>query len=435
MGINGKKMLWIFILGIGLLFYSVSYAITQTLDFVVKHTLQQNPNALVSQARLRAAEEALNVTRGEYFLKVNARAAAGAGIYDSPYYEEHNAKVDETEANLYVVQPIFSGLSTYNSVKVRHAEIKNAGYNDAYTNEQLALAATQVYLDILRSYRIKTLALDNVNVHKWAYQQVKLRYHGGGGNKTDVYLARGRLARSQSTLHNAEAFHENSKVAFVKVVGLESRKLKLSVLPPVPETLSKAISIALQQNPALLAAQEQVNAATAQVAVTKSRFLPSIDIEASANYNENVNGYPGRDNDLRALAVARYNFLNGGSDRARVAQANESRIAAIQNYQEIRRQVIQNVSEAWNNLSADRKKLRELQTHVYASRDALEGYVKQFTMGKCSLLDVLDMRRELFNSNVAYVNGEYAIKLDSYALLANIGVLARKFGEKNYGRQ
>jgi outer membrane protein TolC len=48
-------------------------------------------------------------------------------------------------------------------------------------------------------------------------------------------------------------------------------------------------------------------------------------------------------------------------------------------------------------------------------------------MGKRSLLDVLDMRRELFNSNVAYVNGEYAVKLDSYALLANMGMLARKF--------
>jgi len=427
MGLNGKKLLWIFILGIGLLFYSVSYATSQTLDFVVKHTLQQNPNALESQARLRAAEEALSVTRGEYFLKVNARAATGMGIYDSPYYEEHNAKVDETEANLYVVQPIFSGLSTYNSVKVRHAEIKNAGYNEAYTSEQLALAATQVYLDVLRSYRIKTLALDNVKVHKWAYHQVKLRYHGGGGYKTDVDLARGRLARSQSTFHNAEAFHENSRVAFVKVVGLQSQKLSLPILPLVPKNLNNAISIALQQNPALLAAQQQVNAATAQVAVTKAKFLPSIDIEASANYNENVNGYPGRDNDLRALAVARYNFLNGGSDRANVARTNELRIAAIQNYQEVKRQVVQNVSEAWNNMVADRKKLRELRAHVYATRDVLEGYVKQFTMSKRSLLDVLDMRRELFNSNVAYVNGKYAVKLDSYSLLANIGVLAKTF--------
>jgi adhesin transport system outer membrane protein len=424
---NSRKILWIFILCIGLLFYSASYAITQTLDFVVKHTLQQNPNALESQAKLRAAEEALNITRGEYFLKVNARAAAGAGVYDSPYYEEHDAKVDETEANLYIVQPIFSGLSTYNSMKVRHAEIKNATYNDAYTKEQLALIATQVYLDVLRSYRIKVLALDNVNVHKWAYHQVKLRYHGGGGNKTDVDLARGRLARSLSTYHNTEAFHENSRVAFVKVVGLQSQNLKLPILPLVPKNLNNALSIALQQNPALLATQQQVDAATAQVAVTKAKFLPTIDIEASANYNENVNGYPGRDNDLRALAVARYNFLNGGSDRANVARTNELRIAAIQNYQEIKRQIIQNVSEAWNDLIADRKKLRELRAHVYASRDVLAGYVKQFTMGKRSLLDVLDMRRELFNSNVAYVNGEYAVKLDSYALLANMGVLARKF--------
>jgi adhesin transport system outer membrane protein len=410
-------------------FCTHSYAAShiQTLNYIVKYTLQQNPNILKSQAQLNAAQAATDVARGGYFPRIDARAAVGSGIYDTPYYEEHNAKLDEAEAGLYVVQPIFSGLSTYNLVKQRQANTKSAGFNESYTKERLSLAAIQVYLEVLRSYSLKILALDNVKIHKRALRRVRLRYHGGGGHKTDVDLAKGRTARSQSTLHTIEAIHKNARAAFLQVVGLESQRLKIPFLPKVPKTLTAAKKITLTRHPALLAAKERINAAAAAVNVNKSRFLPTIDIEASANSTHNTNGFPGRNRDFRALVVARYNFLNGGSDRAAISQAKQLYIAAMHNYQDIRRRAIENVTQTWDQLIADRKKLRELYSHVKSSHDVLYGYKKQFEMGRRTLLDVLNMENELFNSKVQLLNGKYAVKEDSYVLLADMGVLAKKF--------
>ncbi len=399
----------------------------QTLNYIVRYTLQQNPNILARQAQLNAAQDALDVARGGYFPKIDARVAGGSGVYDTPYFEEHDTHIDESEAGIYLVQPIFSGLSTYNLVKQRQANTQNAAYNKAYTENQLALAAVQVYLEVLRSYSLKILAIDNLKVHKLTLKKVSLRYHGGGGHKPDVDLAKGRTARSRSTVHTVEAVHKNARAAFLQVVGLESQQLKIPPFAKIPGSLSSAKKIALTQNPALLAAKEKINAAFAQINVNKARFLPTVDIEARANSTYDTNGYPGRYRDARALIVAKYNFLNGGSDRAAISQAKQLYIASIQNYQDIKRRIIENVTQTWNQLIADRKKLRELQVHVKSSRDVLYGYKKQFEMGQRTLLDVLNTENELFNSRVDLLNGEYAVKEDGYALLANMGVLANKF--------
>ena len=405
--------------------YAANYI--QSLNYIVRHTLQQNPNVLASQARLGAAKAATDVARGGYFPRIDARVAAGSGIYDTPTYDENSADLDETEAGLYLVQPIFSGLSTYNSVKQQEANTRGAGFNEAYTEERLALAAIQVYLEVLRSYSLKVLAVDNVKLHKQALRRVSLRYHGGGGHRTDVDLAKGRTARSQSTLHTVDAVHQDSRAAFLQVVGLESQQLKLPRLPKLPRTLSYAKKITLAQNPALSAAKERANAAAAAVNINKSKFAPTINIEAGANSTYNAGGFSGRNNDVRALVVARYNFLNGGSDQAAIAQARQLYIAAFQNYQNIHRRVIENVTQDWNALTADRRKLRELYTHVKSSRDVLAGYKKQFEMGRRTLLDVLNIENELFSSRVQLLNGQYAVKEDSYILLSDMGVLAKRF--------
>ena len=293
MGMIGKKFVCIAaMLPVCLLCYAKPHV--QSLNYIINYTLQQNPNVLKSQAQFGASQSAIDVARGGYFPRLDARAAAGSGIYDTPTYEENDAKLDEFEAGVTLVQPIFSGLNTYNLVKQREANSRGAAFDQAYTKNQIALAATQVYLEVLRSYSLKVLAIDNVKVHKEALRRVKLRYHGGGGHKTDVDLAKGRLANSISTLHTVEAVHKNSRAAFLQVVGLESGRLKIPALPKIPKTLNAAKKITLEQNPALLAAKENINASEANIKVNKSRFYPTIDIETGASATRNTNGFVGR---------------------------------------------------------------------------------------------------------------------------------------------
>ena len=46
-------------------------------------------------------------------------------------------------------------------------------------------------------------------------------------------------------------------------------------------------------------------------------------------------------------------------------------------------------------------------------------------MGRRSLLNVLDVENELFHAQTELINGEYQVRLNTYRLLANIGVLVQ----------
>ncbi len=398
----------------------------QSLNYIVKQTLENNPQALEKLANLQASQSARSAAQGGYFPNVDFRFAAGPNeAYDSETDDDFNHYVGN-RADLIVVQPVFSGLSTYNLVKERNYQIQVARYNEAYIEEQLALAASTAYMDVLRTYQLQELAIKNVKIHEKTLVAVKSLYHGGAGKKPDVDLAIGRLSQSKALSHNFEKLHQDAIADFVSIVGFRPGHLRVPVLPRSPRHMTAAQKIALEYHPALLSAKQVARAAHAAVGVSASKLYPTVNIEASANNSYEI-GAVGRDQDRRAMVAMNYNLFHGGSDQAEIAKARQDYIASWQRERYIEREVNKNVSTVWDALTADNKRVGELLEHVKASKRVLEGYKDQFVMGRRSLLDVLNTENELFSSNVAYLNGQYAVRTDTYGLLASMGTLVHSF--------
>lgn len=399
----------------------------QTLTYVVKHTLHNNPNVLQKQANIKASEAALNAALGGYAPNIDVRFAAGSNGY---YHEDVDNDFTDLMGNrtgFLIIQPVFSGLSTYNLAKQRRYEIKTTKYQEAYTKELLALAAINAYMDVLRYSKLRVLAAANVRTHQKTLADVKTLYKGGAGRKSSLDLAKGRLSQSKATQHNITELYQNAVAEFINVVGFAPRRLRPTASPRVPSTLTTVQNIALQIHPALQAAKKITASTQAAVAVSKGRLFPTIDIEASANNSYNMYGDKGWDKDRRAMVVANYNLFRGGSDIATVHQTQQQHIAAWQNQQDVKRQVIETTTTAWDALQADRSQLPELQVHVIASKQVLQGYREQFKIGRRTLLDVLNTENELFSSQISLVNAQYALKVDAYSLLASMGTLAKQF--------
>lgn len=400
----------------------------QTLAYAVKQTLLNNPNILESQAQLNASHYALNEVLGEYAPKVDARITGTKGTYDNSSTYENNISTTETGTALYIVQPVFTGLSTKNLSKQRRFEIKAAAYNESYIKEQLSLQAIGAYHEVMRTAELYNIAQDNVKTHQEILRKEQLRYRGGGGNKVDVDLAETRLSQSLDFLHQAEKINQDAQALYLKIVGISPGILQLAELPKVPNSLESAENISLQRNPAILYMKESVNAAISAVDVSKSKLLPQVNIEVGTTNNYySAYGQGNRYQDLRGQLALNYNLFNGGTDVATVEKTKQGKVATMEKMNAVQRDVIESVSKSWDALQGDTKRVHDLSSRVSAAQKVLDGYKKLFAYGKVSLLDVLNEENELFNSRIELCSASYTLRNDYYALLASMGILVSNF--------
>lgn len=402
----------------------------QSLTYIVQKTLRQNPNILESLARERQASANLHAAQGGLLPQLTAQTVTGSGSYTDDYRPTTVKTTNETEVSLNLIQPIFSGWSSKNTIKERRFELKAAGFSTCYTKELLTLQAINTYLEILRLQKLQQLAIDNTKVHADILKKVTTLYQGGAGKKSDVELADGRLAESKNTLELITKDLQNVKTIFSKIVGEPPQQLQDPILPTLSPTIlniEKSQHLAYHNHPALLANQEGVAAAKMQIAIAKSKMSPSVDLQFSVNDSNNADGNGIHYKDVRGIAVLKYNLFNGGTDMATIDAATQNLSAILQKRDTLTREVIANVTNAVITLKADKARLQDLRRHVQTSTEVVDGYKKQFILGRSSLLDVLSVQNELFNAKIDLLNGEYAISNDTYNVLAAIGSLTTEF--------
>jgi len=176
-----------------LAFY-VSYGYGQTLTDVVKYTLQNNPEVLISLTeRLRVAQQVKQSQAG-FKPEINLRAnVSKEGTRSLATGNKHKWLTTE-DITLAFVQNLFRGFETYHSVSADKQRLSAAGFQVDNTNENISQLAIQSYLNVL-----STRTLVEVNHSKTA-RLISLRSSEGVSRASERQQAEGRLALSEANL-------------------------------------------------------------------------------------------------------------------------------------------------------------------------------------------------------------------------------------------
>ncbi len=183
----------------------------------------------------------------------------------------------------------------------------------------------------------------------------------------------------------------------------------------------------IDNNPKLKAANYNLKAASAAYSSTKSAYAPRLNFRADKTRTTNLDGSETRNRDTKLMLQLSYNLFRGGADQARMNQAQYSKVASKYNLESIQRNVQTIVTTAWNALIANRKQLVNLVSYETHARKVLSDYQIQFKLGRRTLLDVLNMKNELFNSRAHVVNEKFSVILSGYNLLSSMGTLKENF--------
>ena len=402
------------------------YTHSQTLPYVVKKVLYSNPSVLQSVANQLAGKQLVSQAFADFLPTVDVTAQVGRE-------RARTASINDRKnlpTQLYSVtvnQFIFDGFaraSRYQSAKYQSRSLASESKQEA---EATASEAADAYLDVMRGKRLALLAQRNVQVHERTLSNVRERYKGGVGRKSDVQLAIGRLAVARASYEALQGTLKDSRATFLRVVGEEPSKLSLpqQVTQALPTSLAQAKDWAKRYSPSIQLAEKAWAASRYDIVSARAGYFPTLDIQFNGTKSHNLSRQEGGNDSVSGNFVMTYNLFRGGRDIAAVSESHFREIAAFHSFQNASRSVMESVTQAWNGLVVARRRLPQLRSHVKSAEEVVAAYSKQVELGQRSLLDLLDSETELFNARAALVNGQYDLRSRGYTLLANIGILVK----------
>lgn len=380
-----------------------------------------NPEVTARYNALRAAIDEVDVARGAYYPRIDLRAGTGRERSESDLALVGVQSFSRNAVGLELNQILWDGLATYNEVRrlghgtvVRFFEFMEA-------SELIALEAARAYYDVQRFRELVGIAELNYIQHKQTFDQIDQRFKSGVGRGVDMEQAAARLALADSNLVNETSNLHDVTARFQRIIGeAPAQKLPGAPFPQTgfPASREDAVRLALEKQPGITAATENVRAVQAQLDVRRSAFQPKLEARVREASGRNLDGTIGRNSNSVAELVLSWNLFNGGSDMARVRQfAN-----ALNNARDLRdkacRDVRQTLSIAYNDAGKLADQIKYLTLQVQATERARDAYRKQFDIGQRSLLDLLNSENELYQAKRALINASYDREI-AYARVHN----------------
>jgi len=397
-------------------------AAAETLAEAVALAYQTNPTLRAQRAQLRALDEGVIQARAGYAPRADLEGGAG---YTENF--EQNQGSGSLNARLGVSQPLYTGGRVAASVDNARADVL-AGREQLRSVEASVLVnVIQAYADVRRFQEELRIRTENVAVLRRQLDETGARFEVGEITRTDVAQAESRLALSQANLAVSQANLANARANYARVVGQNPGELAPEpALPVLPATVDEAFVTAELENPSIRAADFATRSARARVRAARAQSAPSLSLGGSLSAFQAPVGLDiddVRQEQAQVSVNATVPLFTGGLNASRVRQALEDENRARFRVDETRREVLNNVAQAWNGLIAARAGLLANQEQVAAARVAFEGAQAEAQVGLRTTLDVLNAQQELRNAELLLVNARRDAYVSEAQVLAAMGRL------------
>ena len=405
-----------------------SIAVAKSLKQSIAVTLESNPEIGQAVQNREAIEFELRQARGLYLPKVDLEAGVGVRRLNNP--SRRRQRIDDdplypSDVGVTITQKLFDGFGRRAEVERQAARVDSASFRVLERSEFIALNVTREYFQIVLQYKIIEAAKKNVRVHQRIASEISRVEEQGNLTAADRQQARERLIAARVRLKEATEELITAKIAFNKLVGMPAGQVKTPQLMShkVPKSLKEAIGIARNKNPRLKISSSDIATAHALIKSARSNYFPEVSIEGNARYGEDIDGVEGREDDLQARLVLKWNLYKGGIDVANEQEQIRRASEARHRHHQAHREVEEAVRVSWERMQRQREIYSLYSTQLITNNTLVSSYNQQFRVGRRSLLDLLDAQNTRFNTEVLALTSNYAHRFAQYRLLAATGQL------------
>lgn len=403
-----------------------------TLSEAVQQAVLTNPKIDAAQANRRANEYSFKQATGRILPEVELGADIGQQKIDRPNGlgpDVNDTWQDRRQATISVRQVLFDGWDRANDIYRSQANISAASFKVMVRSEAVGLNSVEAYIDVVRHNELLALAEDNVRRHQALLKIIQERYDGGRSPIGDLEQTVERVESAKALVARIKVARETAKAKYKNAVGVPASNLKpVKYATGIPKSVAEVTDRAIRNNPRVKEAVAESQVAYFDQQQFKSTLYPQIFLEGAATRGENLEGTPGRNDELEAMVTLRWKLFDGGVRQNRTAELGERHSEKLAEQMILVRQLTEEAETAWARLVDGRAEVTAIKTEVAQNIKVVATYRDEYNANKRSLLDVLDAENARFSSQFELSNVISVHIFSSYELLAQMGVLLKTLG-------
>ena len=404
----------------------------RTLQDALSAAYSNNPTLQAARAQLRATDEGVPQALAGWRPTVQVAGSVGYADGTIRTANRNGTNINRNARDVFTeqataTQPLYRGGATRAGTNRADNQVFAQRGRLLASEQQVFTDTINAYVGVIQSQQVLQLNTNNEQVLSRQLQATNDRFRVGEITRTDVAQAEAALAGARATRQSAEGNLQTARATYRRLVG----ELPEQLVEPQPirvpiRNQAEVVQLAGQNNPNVVAALFDNSAARDNIDLQFAALMPQVSVQAQGARSDNgsVNGQ--RTIGGQVLLNASVPIYQGGAEYSRVRQARQQEQQSRKTVEDVRRQVVQQATQAWETLLATRATIESTRAQIRANRIALEGTQREAIVGSRTTLDVLNAEQTLLNSRVTLVQNLANLVTNSYAVAAAIGRLTAR---------
>jgi multidrug efflux system outer membrane protein len=404
----------------------------QRLQALIQLSLENNRDLRVAVQRVEAARAQWGQQRGALWPSI------GAGIQGTRQHLPPDLRPGGTDSTSISSQyQAGLGLTTFEiDVFGRLRSLSEAAYQQYLSSEQarrsvqisLVGEVAQAYLNLRAAEVQLDLTRKTLDSRQESFNLVKRRFDGGVASELDLNQSKSLLDSASADLAQLARTQSQAVNALVLLLGAP-----LPASLPAPAPFDKDMVVAavpaglpsalLERRPDILAAENNLESANANIGAARAAFFPTISLTglfgvASPSLSDLFKGGAGYWSFSPSITTP---IFAGGSIRAGLDLAKANEKAAVAQYEKAIQQAFQEVSDGLAGEATYGAQLQAQQALTVSSARTLELSNLRYTGGVDSYLQVQTAQVDDFDAQLALVQTGLAALVNRVQLYKALG--------------
>ncbi|MEM7176203.1 MAG: TolC family protein [Pseudomonadota bacterium] len=378
----------------------------------ITQAVHTSPSLARSSARIRAAEAETDAARGAFRPQLSVGANARTNRLDN--------NVATVSPYLRISQLVYDGGAATGDLTAARARVLESRGDQLQIAAATTLEAIEAYVMVLNQRKLLEIARRNVETHETLERQISTRTTSGAGSNADLLAAQSRMADARTLAADARARLDRAEARFREIFSAAPVGTLPTPQPAPPLTRSDGEIVA--DSPQVRRASASLKAAEAELAAAIARRNPSLIAGVIGNQD--------RDRDAHFEADLALNFdLDTTGQRRAAIKAAEARVEeAVYERERLTREIGRELGFIRSDQKAGAERLRAARIAASANADSVDAAFEQFTVGRRSLIEILDAQRDYVIAQESLILAEQNFFLTNYAALSLTGDILDVFG-------
>ena len=338
-----------------------------------------------------------------------AGQVSGCGVSTGPGVEHCTGNAHGYSLNL--SQTLWS-FQSFNQLREANALAASAEATLLAARQSLLLRVAQAYFNILAARDQLATNRAERDGYGVLLNQARGRVQTGVGPRSESEQAQSFFDATEQSVIDARNAVDDANLTLAEIVGTSPGEVaalqdNIPLASPDPASAQDWVTAALRDNPAVRAAQLQVDAADRDVSVQQGKGLPTLTLNGSSQHTWQDPAFGGNQTDQLIGLSVNWPLFQGGAVASAMRQSRAVYRGTLAQYESLKRDTERQTRAAYRNVVSGIERITAARHAVESGRVAVEASRRNVEFGTGGEFDLLNAQSNYYNAQRAYFQTRY----------------------------